>query len=136
MMQGMFPSPQHSRRPPGSGVVETPGRPRGDHAPLPFIPPAQSYDGLGESPSAHVQHPHSSRVEHRRHADGSMSISIGGDRSADGSSFGGETRLPGTEEQSMNISDVSHLLLYSDNGDGEAEGGERQESNTEEKGEN
>ena len=112
-------------------------------AQLPFIPPAQSYDGqaspaaVGRNQMSSQHHSASSRVEHRRNPDGSMSISIGsrGGGSAGGSSFGGETRLPSNEEQSsMNISDVSHLLLNSDNGEGDVDvDGESQGSNSVEK---
>lgn len=123
MMVGMFPSPQqYTRRPAAAapGAMETPDRQRAEQggAPLPFIPPD------------HMQHHHSTRVAQRSNPDGSMSISIGAN-GAEGSSFDGESRLPSAEEAtSMNISDVSHLLLYND---GEGEGGERQESNEEEK---
>jgi hypothetical protein len=135
MMAGMFPSPQqYARRPAAAapGAVETPGRQRAEQggAPLPFIPPAQAYDAHAASPAEHMHHHHSNRVAQRSNPDGSMSISIGAN-GAEGSSFDGESRLPGAEEpSSMNISDVSHLLLYND---GEGEGGEQQESNGEEK---
>jgi hypothetical protein len=135
MMVGMFPSPQqYARRPAAAapGAMETPGRQRAEQggAPLPFIPPAQAYDAHAASPADHMQHHHSNRVAQRSNPDGSMSISIGAN-GAEGSSFDGEPRQPGADEQpSMNISDVSHLLLYND---GEGEGGENQESNGEEK---
>ena len=151
MMPSMgYPSPQQARRPPapGQGPMDTPGRPpQGGGAPLPFIPPSQQYESQGSPTSARGPQPSqptqqqsqhqdsaagSSIVEQRRNPDGSMSISIGGGGSTGGSSLGGDARMPGTEEQpsSVNISDVSHLLLYSDNGE---EGGEREESNTGEK---
>jgi hypothetical protein len=124
MMHTMgYPSPQHARRPAAApGVMDTPGRTRAEQVggTLPYIPPPQAYDAQ-TSPAARSQPNHQHRVEQRRNPDGSMSISIGA----------------GSEEQSaMNISDVSHLLLYSDNGEGgEAEGGERQESQAEAKAE-
>jgi hypothetical protein len=141
MMHGMgFPSPQHRGRPGGSGppgAMETPGRAPGPGAALPYMPPAQSFDP-NRSPNtyppheqhqAHDQHPQS-RVEQRRNPDGSMSISIGGGGSASASAFGGEAKLPGTEEQSsMNISDVSHLLLYDNGDDGDTDGGHGEEAN-------
>jgi hypothetical protein len=133
MMPSMgFTSPQHPRRPGGPGVMETPGRTGPGGAPMPYMPPSQAYEGQAPSPSNYQQQPHpSSRVEQRRHPDGSMSISIGG--GAAGSSFGGETRMQqGSEEpSSMNISDVSHLLLY-DNGE-EGEERQGQDSGAEEK---
>ena len=46
-----------------------------------------------------------------------MSISIGGGEN-------GANGMPGSEEQNVNISDVSHLLLY-DNAE-EGEGGQEQ----------
>jgi hypothetical protein len=142
MMAGMFPSPQQytSRRSVAAapGAMETPGRQRAEQGapPLPFIPPAQAYDARATSPTDHMQHQHhSSRVAQRSNPDGSMSISIGAN-GAEGSSFDGESRLPGPEEpSSMNISDVSHLLLYND-GEGEGgaeECGEQEESHGEEK---
>lgn len=108
MMPGMgFPSPQHARRPDASG--ETPGRgaPGQGGQQLPYIPPSQAYE-------SHAQGHPSSRVEQRRHPDGSMSISIGGGE-AGGPSFGGETGMTDGGE-------ISDLLLY-DNGQG-GEGGE------------
>jgi len=132
-----FPSPSQTRRSGGTshGGLETPrGRDEGGSGAqsqmLPFIPPSQTYDGHTSPPPRGQMHlaQHSSRVEQRRNPDGSMSISIGG-RGSGGTSFGGEARLQGGEEQSsVNISDVSHLLLYSDNGDGEGDTGERQEA--------
>ena len=134
-----YPSPQHAVRPgaAGPGVMETPGRqgnaPGG--APMSYMPHHQNYDAQPPASNQHhyqqqQQQQHSnSRVEQRRHADGSMSIQIGGG-AAGGSSFGGETRAPGSEEQaSMNISDVSHLLLYDNGEDGEAEQGHAQGGN-------
>lgn len=56
-----YPSPQPASQ---TGVIETPGR--SDSAPLPYIPGQQGYDAQ-------------SRVAQRRHPDGSMSISIGGE---------------------------------------------------------
>jgi hypothetical protein len=117
--------------------METPGRPGTGQggASLPFIPHSQTYDA--QSPPGNNQHHYqqqhpSSRVEQRRHPDGSMSISIGGG-AAGGSSFGGETRMPGSEEQSsMNISDVSHLLLYDNGEDGEAEQEQAEDINEQE----
>jgi hypothetical protein len=42
--------------------------------------------------------------------------------------------MPGSEEQSsMNISDVSHLLLYDNGEEGEAEGTQESEPNGEDK---
>jgi len=61
----------------------------------------------------------SSRVEQRRHADGSMTISIGGG----GASFpGGDVHALGGDNGTSdigeaNLTDVSHLLLYSENGE-------------------
>ena len=127
MMVGMFPSPQqYARRPAAAapGAMETPGRQRAEQggAALPFIPPVQAYDAHTASPADRMQHHHSNRVAQRSNADGSMSISIGAN--------GAEGSPSAEEPSSMNISDVSHLLLYND---GEGEGVEQQESNGEEK---
>ena len=93
MMPGMgFASPQHPRRSDGSGVLETPGRQPGPGQ-LPYIPPSQAYDG-GQTPQG------SGRVEQRRHADGSMSISIGGE--------GGQYAQEGEQ------GDLNDMLLYND----------------------
>lgn len=71
MMPGMgFASPPHPRRS-EQGVLETPGRPPQGAGQLPYIPPSQAYDGSQAASQ-------NSRVEQRRHPDGSMSISIGG----------------------------------------------------------
>jgi len=68
MMPGMgFVSPQHPRRS-EQGVLETPGRQPHGAGQLPYIPPSQAYEAAAQN----------SRVEQRRHPDGSMSISIGG----------------------------------------------------------
>lgn len=129
-----FPSPSHPRRSADTAGHRDTENPRvrtnhsigggGQAQLLPFIPPSQEYDGQTPSPSMDQIHlsQHSSRVEQRRNPDGSMSISIGG-RSTGGSSFGGETRLhqPSEEQSSVNISDVSHLLLYNDNEGDESE---------------
>jgi hypothetical protein len=108
MMPNMgFPSPQHARRPEaaGPGVLETPGRQAASHggggSQLPYIPPSQAYDSQAQG----------SRVEQRRHPDGSLSISIGGGE-AGAAAYGGETGEQGGE--------ISDLLLYNDN---EAGGG-------------
>lgn len=114
MMPGMgYPSPQPGRRPgtAGPGAMETPGRAGAGQggASLPYIPPAQAYDAQSPQNNQHAfsQHQHAgSRVEHRRHPDGSMSISIGGGSGANGTQ-GSEDQPP-----SMNMTDVSHLLLY------------------------
>jgi hypothetical protein len=114
-----FPSPQHARRPEAG---DTPGR-SGPGQQLPYIPPTQAYDSrVAGSPNAgqqggdqqYAQHGASSRVEQRRHPDGSMSISIGGGE-AGGSSFGGETGMPDSNE-------ISDLLIYNDGGEGQGDG--------------
>lgn len=117
MMSGMgYPSPQHRRGPGGPpGVMETPVRPT-----MPYMPPPESYEGQVSPPT--YQHPDDgsgSRVEQRRHADGSLSISIGGGPTGgngNGSSNGAIS--DGNEERAgINISSVADLLLY----DGEDE---------------
>jgi hypothetical protein len=113
---GMYPSPQHGRQ------VGPPGTPQG--VSMPYMPPSQAYDQQGSPPGYHPPgHGASGRVEQRRNADGSMSISIGG---------GGTAPAPGAppgdgqeDQAGVNISDVSHLLLY-DNGE---EGGGAQSGN-------
>lgn len=112
MMPNMgFPSPQHARRPEGGapGVLETPGRPTagGGGAQLPYIPPHQAYDGQERG----------SRVEQRRHPDGSMSISIGGGEG--GASYGGEGGEQGAE--------IADLLLYNDGEGGGSDGHQKDE---------
>ena len=84
---GMFPSPQHGRRPggPAAGPMETPGREGAGH---PYPP----YNAPGGSPPP----------GHRR-----------------------EGAAAGEQEGNVNISE---LLMYND---GEGEGGERQDSNSE-----
>lgn len=103
-----FGSPQHARRPDpaaGPGVLETPGRPAAGSQ-LPFIPPTQAYEGHGP--------PGPSRVEHRRHPDGSMSISIGGGEGGD-PAYGAEA---GAQEGG----EMSDMLLYNDGQEGGARG--------------
>ncbi|CAJ1961913.1 unnamed protein product [Cylindrotheca closterium] len=101
MMPGMgFASPQHPRRS-EAGVLETPGRQPGPGH-LPYIPPSQSYDGQPHQGGG-------SRVEQRRHADGSMSISIGGE--------GGGPQYPPEGEQGTDLND---MLLYNDQEGGES----------------
>ena len=134
-----FPSPSASRRPGGQGTLEmTQGSQSRTDSSLPFAPPNQSH-GKGDSPAARSQlhmPQQSSRVAQRRHPDGSMSISIGrnAEEAAEGSSFSEEARIPlagegppspdaSTNAANVNLSDVSHLLLYGDNGD-EQEGGD------------
>ena len=83
------------------------------------MPPRDAYGDPSSSPSQYPN-PHGQggggpgRVEQRRHADGSMSISIGGGAGGEGGQSEGPPGGPGGEP---NISDVSHLLLY-DNGEG------------------
>jgi len=98
---GMYPSPQHGQRPGGP-----PGTPQGG---MPYMPPRDAYGD--NSPSQYPHGPGGGRVEQRRHADGSMSISIGGGAGGEG----GEGGPPGGGDP--NMGDVSHLLLY-DNGEG------------------
>jgi hypothetical protein len=121
---GMYPSPgvpqhqqQHGggRGPPGG----PPGTPQGGG--MPYMPPRESYGDIpSNSPSPYQTNPHGvpggGRVEQRRHADGSMSISIGGGAGGEGGP--GDGGPPGVGNGGdPNISDVSHLLLY-DNGEG------------------
>lgn len=117
MVPGMgYPSPQNRRGPGGlPGVMETSGRPSTSGGAMSYIPPAQGYDNHGSSPTMYQeQGGANSRVEQRRHPDGSMSISIGG---GNGGAGGAEGNGAGEDPSSaMNISDVSHLLLY-DNGE-------------------
>ena len=80
------------------------------------MPPREAYGDPSNSPSQYPN-PHGpggGRVEQRRHADGSMSISIGGGAEGGPGDGGGPSGGNGGEP---NISDVSHLLLY-DNGEG------------------
>jgi len=98
-----FPSP--SRRPQG-----TPGRPDGPH---PYMHPGQPYaqeQARTPTGSSQSQQQQSSRVEQRRHADGSMSMTIGG-RAA-----GGSTSFSAPQGD---LAEVSDLLLDNDNGYGE-----------------
>jgi len=105
MMPGMgFASPQHPRRGDGSGVLETPGRqPPGPPGHLPYIPPSQAYDGQQHQGGG-------SRVEQRRHPDGSMSISIGG----------GEVGAPQYPPEGEQGADLNDMLLYNDQEGGES----------------
>merc|ERR1712238_248383 len=112
---GMYPSPQHGG---GGRPGGPPGTPQGG---MPYMPPRDAYDPT-QSPSNAYQNPGGGhggpgRVEQRRHADGSMSISIGAEGApGDGAppqAVNGEVG----EQAGVNISDVSHLLLY-DNGEG------------------
>lgn len=115
MMHGMgYPSP-HRRSGGSSGVMETPGR-SGPGGNMPYMPPSNSYENQG-SPGSYPQSGggSGSRVEQRRHPDGSMSISIGGNGAT-----GGSNGSAGGEEQ-VNMSDVSHLLLYDNPEEGEGQ---------------
>ena len=90
------------------------------------MPPREAY-GDPNSPSQYPN-PHGppgGRVEQRRHADGSMSISIGGGAGGEGGP-GDAGGPPGGNGGDPNISDVSHLLMY------ENEGGEGQPNANEE----
>lgn len=123
MMPGMgYPSPQHARRGPGGppGAMETPGRP-GPGGNMPYMPPSQSYEHQGSG----------SRVEQRRNADGSMSISIGGGSGGADNEGGNGSNNAGEEQSSMNISNVAHLLLY----DEEEQGKGQDSANAEEENE-
>merc|ERR1712232_850987 len=97
-----YPSPRHA----SAGVLETSSSgaaPVGGVA-LPFIPPPQQYNDPQTSPQGRSQlhlPQNSSQVEQRRHPDGSMSISIGGNR---------------TNED---IGDIDQMLLYGENGEGD-----------------
>ena len=130
MMSGMgYPSPQHRRGPPG--VMETPVRPS-----MPYMPPSQSYESQGSPANyqPHVGGP-GSRVEQRRHADGSLSISIGGGGGASGNGNGSAngTVSDGNEDRSgMNISSVADLLLYDGEDDGPPTQGQDDSSPTQE----
>ena len=117
---GMYPSPQHGHR--GGSAGGPPGTPQGG---MPYMPPREAYGDHSGSPSQY-QHgpPPGGRVEQRRHADGSMSISIGGGAGGDGGPDGGPPPGGGGDP---NLGDVSHLLMY-DNGDG----GDGQPNGTEE----
>jgi hypothetical protein len=108
---GMYPSPQHARGPPGT--------PQG----MPYMPPSQAYDQSGSPPGYHQPPP--GRVEQRRHPDGSMSISIGGGAAAPAS--GGDGAAEGQEEQ-VGMSEVSHLLMYDNEGGGEGQAEKKQEA--------
>ena len=79
------------------------------------MPPRDAYGDPSGSPSPYAHGPGGGRVEQRRHADGSMSISIGGGSGGDGGP--GDGGGPPGNGGEPNISDVSHLLLY-DNGEG------------------
>lgn len=108
---GMYPSPQRT----AGGPLGTPqGGGSGGGAGIPYMPPTQAYEQQA-SPSAGYPpqgdsgpQPHAGpgRVEQRRHADGSMSISIGG-----GSAAGSGAAEGGEGQDGVNISDVSHLLM-------------------------
>lgn len=108
---GMYPSPQHHAVGGGSGRPGgPPGTPQGG---MPYMPPRDAYDPT-QSPS-NAYHQNSAgggpgRVEQRRHADGSMSISIGGG-GGEGAPVDGGPGTGGRGEQ-VNMSDVSHLLMY------------------------
>lgn len=94
---------------------------------MPYMPPPQAYDGQGSPQAGGVP---GSRVEHRRNADGSMSISIGGgsgNGNGGGSNSSGAGNGGGEEQSSMNISDVSHLLLYDNGEEGEGQGHESEQ---------
>lgn len=113
---GMYPSPQHGSRPSGP-----PGTPQGG---MPYMPHRDAYGDSANSPSQYPPHGPPGRVEQRRHADGSMSISIGGGAGGEGGPEGGG---PPPGGGGPNLGDVSHLLMY-DN----AEGGEGQPNGPEE----
>lgn len=101
MMPGMgFASPQHPRR---GEVMETPGRQPPGPGHLPYIPPSQAYDGQPPQGGG-------SRVEQRRHPDGSMSISIGG----------GEAGAPQYPPEGEQGADLNDMLLYNDQEGGES----------------
>jgi len=105
MMPGMgFASPQHHRRSDGPGVMETPGRQPHGPGQLPYIPPSQTYDGQVPPQGS------GSRVEQRRHPDGSMSISIGGGEGGPPPQYAPEG------EQGADLND---MLLYNDQEGGE-----------------
>lgn len=120
-----FPSPPNPRRSgaaPAPGVSETPGRTGGAaQLPLSFIPPNQQFVGTNSPARSQLHLPqHSSQVEQRRHPDGSMTISIGG---RGGPPFGGEVPpSPDESNGAVNMSDMSHLLLYGDNGEDQEPG--------------
>ena len=82
--------------------METPGRQPPGPGQLPYIPPSQAYDGQAPQGPG-------SRVEQRRHPDGSMSISIGGGE-------GGPPQYPPEGEQGGDLQD---MLLYQDQEGGE-----------------
>jgi len=107
---GMYPSPQHHGGRPGG----PPGTPQGG---MPYMPPREAYGDPSNSPSQYPgpHGPGGGRVEQRRHADGSMSISIGGGAGGEGGP--GDAGGPPGGGGDPNISDVSHLLLH-DNGEG------------------
>lgn len=99
-----YPSPRHAS---ATGALEAPGggSAAGGGVPLPFIPPQQQYSDSQSSPHARSQlhlPQNSSQVEQRRHPDGSMSISIGGSRSND------------------EVGEMAQMLLYGENGEGDA----------------
>jgi hypothetical protein len=115
-----FPSPPNARQPPQGG---RPGSSSGTGVPLPFVPPNQSY-GSGDSPAARSQlhmPQHSSNVEQRRHADGSLSISIGGqgitEEGGSAAASGGDNAEGAESGTGSNAggNDVSQLLEFGEN---------------------
>jgi len=131
-----FPSPPNTRQAQGSSGAR-PGSSSGSGLPLPFVPPNQAY-GTGDSPAARSQlhlPQQSSNVEQRRHADGSMTISIGGQ--GGGGDGEGAADVEGAESGTgtnaggnVNLSDVSQLLMYGENNE-EQEGGNGVQRNAE-----
>jgi hypothetical protein len=103
---GMYPSP---------GRPGPPGTPQGGA--MPYMPPTQAYEHGGSPPQGYHPPPPGppGRVEQRRHADGSMSISIG----AGGAAASGEEAQEGEGMQ-----DVSQLLMYENEGGEQGQGGE------------
>ena len=137
-----FPSPTNARRqgpsasipdgvagPPGTGMESSTAVVGGVSGPgqlnLSFMPPNEGFDPAG--PTSGGQLHLSQQVEHCRHPDGSLSISIGaggsgggggGPSTRGGPSFGGEAP-PSPDLQAtqtgVNMNDMSHLLLYDNN---------------------
>lgn len=122
-----FPSPTSTRQAAQGSAGARTGSGSGSGVPLPFVPPNQAY-GTGDSPAARSQlhmPQASTNVEQRRHADGSMSISIGGRTAAEGGAAyaeGAESGGTGSNTGNVNLSDVSQLLMYGENNEAQ-EGG-------------
>jgi len=124
---GMYPSPQHGGGGgrPGVGPPQTP---QGGGVGMPYMPPRDAYGDPSNSPPSQYPNPHGQgmgpgvggpgRVVQRSHADGSMSISIGGGAGGGGVEGGPQEGGGGGDP---NMADVSHLLMYSNEEGGEGQ---------------